>query len=86
MLSGFNGTIFAYGQTSSGKTHTMQGKIDDENLKGIIPRVINYLYTYISQKSDDVEYSIKVSVLEVYNEKLRVRLKIIDFIGFTRAR
>ncbi len=36
MLEGFNGTIFAYGQTSSGKTHTMQGpNIDDTELKGL---------------------------------------------------
>jgi len=36
---GYNGTIFAYGQTSSGKTHTMYGDIHDEDLHGIIPRV-----------------------------------------------
>jgi len=35
VLQGFNGTVFAYGQTSSGKTHTMQGpNIDDQELKG----------------------------------------------------
>ena len=38
VLSGYNGTIFAYGQTSSGKTHTMEGIIDDPNMQGIIPR------------------------------------------------
>lgn len=34
VLSGFNGTIFAYGQTSSGKTHTMEGVIGDSGLQG----------------------------------------------------
>ena len=35
VLEGFNGTVFAYGQTSSGKTHTMQGpNIEDQQLKG----------------------------------------------------
>jgi hypothetical protein len=34
VLEGFNGTIFAYGQTSSGKTHTMQGIITDDEKKG----------------------------------------------------
>ena len=38
VLSGYNGTIFAYGQTSSGKTHTMEGIIDDPTMQGIIPR------------------------------------------------
>jgi kinesin family protein 5 len=40
VLSGYNGTIFAYGQTSSGKTHTMEGIIDDPNMQGIIPRYV----------------------------------------------
>jgi len=38
VLQGYNGTIFAYGQTSSGKTFTMFGDIHNEELKGIIPR------------------------------------------------
>ena len=38
VLCGYNGTIFAYGQTSSGKTHTMEGVIGDPTLQGIIPR------------------------------------------------
>jgi Tfp pilus assembly pilus retraction ATPase PilT len=41
VLEGFNGTIFAYGQTSSGKTYTMQGyDIDQPGNKGIIPRMV----------------------------------------------
>jgi kinesin family protein 5 len=48
VLEGFNGTIFAYGQTSSGKTHTMQGpSIDDEVQKGIIPRMVDYVFRHI---------------------------------------
>lgn len=38
VLNGYNGTIFAYGQTGTGKTHTMYGNIYDPDLKGIIPR------------------------------------------------
>ena len=42
ILDGFNGTIMAYGQTSSGKTHTMQGyDLNDRDAKGIIPRIVN---------------------------------------------
>ena len=42
VLSGYNGTIFAYGQTSSGKTHTMEGVINDPGLQGIIPRLVEH--------------------------------------------
>jgi len=37
-LEGYNGTIFAYGQTSSGKTYTMQGDLNDSKNKGLTPR------------------------------------------------
>ena len=41
ILDGFNGTIMAYGQTSSGKTHTMQGyDLNDKDQKGLIPRIV----------------------------------------------
>jgi len=50
----------------------MQGVVEDEELKGIIPRVVNYLYDYINNSTDNIEYTIKISMLEVYNEKLRV--------------
>lgn len=44
ILDGFNGTIMAYGQTSSGKTHTMQGHdINDKDIKGLIPRIVRFL-------------------------------------------
>lgn len=39
VLKGYNGTIFADGQTSSGKTFTMYGDIYDDEMKGVIPRV-----------------------------------------------
>ncbi len=45
MLCGYNGTIFAYGQTSSGKTHTMEGVMGDADLQGIIPRIVNDIFT-----------------------------------------
>ena len=49
VLSGYNGTIFAYGQTSSGKTHTMEGVINDPGLQGIIPRLI--IIPYLDTKA-----------------------------------
>ena len=41
LMDGFNGTILAYGETGSGKTHTMTGPIENYRLRGIIPRVIS---------------------------------------------
>jgi DNA replication protein DnaC len=38
VLQGYNGTIFAYGQTGTGKTHTITGILKDEKQKGIMPR------------------------------------------------
>jgi kinesin family protein 5 len=72
VLEGFNGTIFAYGQTGSGKTHTMQGALDDPEEEGIIPRMIRYVFNHIfTQSSSDVEFTVKVSMLEIYMEKIK---------------
>jgi len=72
VLEGFNGTIFAYGQTSSGKTFTMQGVLDHPELEGIIPRMTRYLFHKIKNlENSEVEYVIKASIIEIYNEKIR---------------
>lgn len=47
VLEGYNGTIFAYGQTGCGKTHTMMGVPDNAELKGIIPRTFNHIMNII---------------------------------------
>ena len=48
VLDGFNGTIFAYGQTSSGKTHTMNGpNINDVEMQGIIPHMVRTVFNRI---------------------------------------
>jgi len=71
VLEGFNGTILAYGQTSSGKTFTMQGDLDTESLRGIIPRMVDYVFGKIGQASESMEFTVKASMLEIYNEKIR---------------
>ncbi|CEF65719.1 Kinesin heavy chain [Strongyloides ratti] len=72
VLSGYNGTVFAYGQTSSGKTHTMEGIIGDSEKQGIIPRIINDIFTHIYNMDEpDLEFVLKVSYFEIYNEKIR---------------
>ena len=49
-LTGYNATIFAYGQTTSGKTHPLIG-----NMNGIIPKSLTYLYSLMS-KTQNIEY------------------------------
>jgi len=73
LMDGFNGTIFAYGQTSSGKTFTMEGPevVDTDEKKGIIPRMMGHLFELILNSSAEIEFNVKVSFLELYNEKLQ---------------
>merc|ERR1719220_631707 len=71
VLCGYNGTIFAYGQTSSGKTHTMEGVINDPTMQGIIPRIVNDIFNHIYSMEENLEFHIKVSYFEIYLDKIR---------------
>lgn len=72
VLDGFNGTIFAYGQTSSGKTHTMQGPdISDVENQGIIPRMVRTIFNRIETASENIEFTVKISMSEIYNERIK---------------
>lgn len=72
VLDGFNGTIFAYGQTSSGKTHTMQGPdISDVENQGIIPRMVRTIFNRIETASENIEFTVKISMCEIYNERIK---------------
>ena len=72
VMQGFNGTIFAYGQSSSGKTFTMTGvEIENNDLMGIIPRMISTVFDKISNSDTFIEYTVKVSYCEIYMEKLK---------------
>ncbi|XP_044007266.1 kinesin heavy chain isoform X1 [Aphidius gifuensis] len=71
VLAGYNGTIFAYGQTSSGKTHTMEGVIGDPNKQGIIPRIVMDIFNHIYGMEENLEFHIKVSYFEIYMDKIR---------------
>lgn len=72
VLKGYNGTIFAYGQSGSGKTFTMYGaNLYDDTFKGIIPRAIDHIFQIINdEKNQDVKFEIKFSMLEIYKEGL----------------
>ena len=70
-LEGFNGTIFAYGQTGAGKTHTMSGPAEIDNYErdcGLCMRTAAFLFEKSRKMPDTV--SIRLSVLEIYNENL----------------
>uniref|UniRef100_A0A672Q5S3 Kinesin-like protein n=1 Tax=Sinocyclocheilus grahami TaxID=75366 RepID=A0A672Q5S3_SINGR len=71
VLGGYNGTIFAYGQTSSGKTHTMEGNLHDTDAMGIIPRIVQDIFNYIYSMDENLEFHIKVSYYEIYLDKIR---------------
>uniref|UniRef100_A0AAY4A5B8 Kinesin-like protein n=1 Tax=Denticeps clupeoides TaxID=299321 RepID=A0AAY4A5B8_9TELE len=71
VLEGYNGTIFAYGQTSSGKTHTMEGSLHDPDGMGIIPRIVQDIFNYIYSMDENLEFHIKVSYFEIYLDKIR---------------
>merc|ERR1712012_672074 len=71
VLMGYNGTIFAYGQTSSGKTHTMEGVIGDPGLQGVIPRIVNDVFNHIYSMEENLEFHIKCSYFEIYMDKIR---------------
>ena len=76
VLKGYNGTIFAYGQTGSGKTYTMFGlDVRDPELKGIIPRSIDQIFNSIRECTQNIEFDIRCSMLELYMEKLRDLLR-----------
>lgn len=62
-LAGFNCTIFAYGQTGTGKTHTMEGNIHSEEDAGIVPRSVKYIVDQLEKNA--TEFTIRVSFLEL---------------------
>ena len=64
---GFNGTVFAYGPTGSGKTFTMSGSSSNFNYRGIIPRSITRLFQELGGKID-YDSKVSISYLEIYNE------------------
>uniref|UniRef100_A0A672I6F9 Kinesin-like protein n=1 Tax=Salarias fasciatus TaxID=181472 RepID=A0A672I6F9_SALFA len=70
VLQGFNGTIFAYGQTGTGKTYTMQGGCNDPERRGVIPNSFQHIFTQIS-RTQNQKYLVRSSYLEIYQEEIR---------------
>ena len=76
VLEGYNCTVFAYGQTGTGKTYTMEGlgeirgSWENDPDAGIIPRSLSDLFDGLRTSNDTTEYSVRVSFLEMYNEEI----------------
>lgn len=70
VLDGFNGTIFAYGQTGTGKTYTMEGSKMEHEKRGIIPRSFEHIFNHIG-RSENMQYLVRASYLEIYQEEIR---------------
>ena len=83
---GYNCTVFAYGQTGTGKTFTMEGgekrsssvSWDQDPTSGIIPRALANILDKLKEQSDQLEYSVKISFLELYNEEIFDLLSSVD--------
>ncbi|KAK4949814.1 hypothetical protein LTR10_011656 [Elasticomyces elasticus] len=72
VMNGYNGTVFAYGQTGAGKSYTMMGDMDDTDKKGITPRIIEQIFDAILvHGSAQIEYTVGISYLEIYMERIR---------------
>lgn len=69
VLQGYNGTVFAYGQTGAGKTTTIQGVRDNHDLRGVIPRSCEHIFSHVSQSTNQ-QYLIYVSYLQIYQEQM----------------
>ncbi len=77
LLDGYNSTILAYGQTGTGKTYTMEGyhKGSFNDSRGIIPRCMEEIFTYIENLSSDTKFMVRASYLQLYCEMINDLLK-----------
>ncbi len=71
IFQGYNGTIFAYGQTGCGKTFTMMGIIDNPDLRGVIPNAFHHIFGFIKTEGESKKFLVRCSFVEIYNEEVR---------------
>ncbi|KAI9672879.1 MAG: Kinesin heavy chain [Trizodia sp. TS-e1964] len=71
ILNGYNGTVFAYGQTGAGKSYTMMGDMEQEEKRGVIPRIVEQIFASILASPGNIEYTVRVSYMEIYMERIR---------------
>ena len=74
LFTGYNATIFAYGQTGTGKTYTMEGFNEGASTaekRGIIPRAIEQIFGHIQRHaSPNMRFLVRASYLQIYNEQI----------------
>jgi hypothetical protein len=63
--------VFAYGQTGTGKTFSMEGIRDVPDLRGIIPNAFEHIFSHIKCAHEGVKFLVRASYLEIYNEEIR---------------
>eukprot|EP00397_Hematodinium_sp_SG-2012_P025048 GEMP01026140.1.p1 GENE.GEMP01026140.1~~GEMP01026140.1.p1 ORF type:complete len:765 (+),score=168.12 GEMP01026140.1:36-2330(+) len=74
VMNGYNGTVFCYGQTGAGKSHTMCGPDGLEStpeLEGLLPRSFKHIFQTIHTQGEGVKFLVRASYLEIYNEEVR---------------
>ncbi|RCK63249.1 Kinesin heavy chain [Candida viswanathii] len=81
LINGYNGTVLAYGQTGSGKSYTMLGGnnansnfMNDPESFGIAPRISHEIFERITAnelESNEVEYTVEISFMEIYLEQIK---------------
>ncbi|KAK8996875.1 hypothetical protein V6N11_020371 [Hibiscus sabdariffa] len=71
LFQGYNATVLAYGQTGSGKTYTMGTSLKDGCQTGIIPQVMNALFSKIESLKHQIEFQLHVSFIEILKEEVR---------------
>jgi hypothetical protein len=69
-LEGYNGTIFAYGQTGTGKTFTMEGVQENKDLRGIIPNSFEHIFDQIALSKDRVAFCLTNSIPEIPRQSI----------------
>jgi kinesin family member C2/C3 len=72
VLDGFNVCIFAYGQSGTGKTFTMNGT---DELPGLVPRAFTKIFDLVAERVDNYQHDCFVSMIEIYNENIRDLLR-----------
>ena len=77
VVEGYNGTIYAYGQTGTGKTHTIQGT---ETNEGILPRAFTSIFSQLKANKYP-EYLVRVTYIEVYSEEIIDLLSKSDYLN-----
>lgn len=70
VLQGYNGTVFAYGQTGCGKSFTMEGIPEPQRHRGITPRSFEHIFQEMAVR-ESTKFLVRASYLEIYNENIR---------------